>query len=320
MSSATETLIEYLREAEATEQESLSLLEGHVRGAPPGPYRSAVRRHLDETRRHAHQVGERLTDLGASRNPFSAAVNLGEAVVGRALGLALAPVNLLAGRTSPDQLLRDAQDEIAAEAREVAVYVALERLAEAAGDQATASLARTIRGDEERQLRTLRELLEGLADRVARRRLGGAPPEATPVAAEQPAEEERTAPDAATSAPTNGGPVHTERETPYRDRAERLREARRQAAPSPEGPTRAEAARVREREREAEQDDVVETEGAAAPGANLRVEAPWEGYDSMKAGDIVARLRESDPATRAMVRLYEQSKKGRKSILAATEA
>jgi hypothetical protein len=68
----------------------------------------------------------------------------------------------------------------------------------------------------------------------------------------------------------------------------------------------------------ADNERVVETEGAAAPGAQLRVEAPWDGYDAMKAGEIVARVRSADPAARAVVRLYEQTHKKRKSILDAT--
>jgi ferritin-like metal-binding protein YciE len=309
MSSATETLIDHLREAQASEQASLSLLEGHLRGAPPGPYRTAVRRHLDETRRHAQQVGERLTDLGAGTSPVGAAITLGEAVVGRFVGLALAPLHVLSGRTKPDELLRDAEDEIAAEAREVATYTALERIADHAGDSATASLARTIRADEERHLDELRRMLPGMADRVARERMGAAPlrEERTPT-------ERRPPPAPATSAPTNGGPVHTERETPYAERAERRRAARREAPKVADGPSTAEAARARARET----DEVVETEGAAAPGAQIRVDAPWDGYDRMKAGDIVARLRSADEATRAMVRLYEQATKGRKSVLEAT--
>ncbi|HEV3000072.1 MAG TPA: hypothetical protein VGW75_04965 [Solirubrobacteraceae bacterium] len=64
---------------------------------------------------------------------------------------------------------------------------------------------------------------------------------------------------------------------------------------------------------------VVETEGAADPGATLRVDAPWDGYDKLRAPEIVARVRESDDATKAVVRLYEQTHKKRKSVLAATE-
>lgn len=309
MSSATETIIFYLRDAEAQEQATLSLLEGHLRGAPPGPYRSAARRHLDETRRHAHQVAERLIDLGATRGPVGTLITLGEAIAGRLLGLALAPLDLFVTRTPADRMLRDAEDAIAAEAREVALYEALERLAQDAGDQATVSLARAIRADEERYLAELRELLPSLADRVARSR----------GLAQRPAEREQ-APEprrerARPSGATNGGPVHTERETPYHDRAERLREVRRETPRTPEGPTPAQAARLRARE----EDDLVESEGAGAAGPEIHVGEPWDGYGSMKAGEVVRRLKDADDATRAMVRLYEQQTKKRKSILAATE-
>jgi hypothetical protein len=57
---------------------------------------------------------------------------------------------------------------------------------------------------------------------------------------------------------------------------------------------------------------------AADVGAEVRVDAPWEGYDRMRAADIVARLKSADDATRAVVRLYEQQGKARSSVLAAT--
>ena len=314
MSSATETIIFYLRDAEAQEQASLSLLEGQLRGAPPGRYRSAARRHLDETRRHAHQVAERLIDLGATRGPVGTIVTLGEAIAGRLIGLALAPLDLFVTRSPADKLLRDAEDAIASEAREVALYEALERLAQEAGDQATVSLARAIREDEQRYLDELRELLPSLADRVARERIGVS---GRPETAAEPSREgaRPVAEPSRAAGQTNGGPVHTERETPHRDRAERLREGRRAAPRTPEGPTPGQAARVRARE----EDDLVETEGAGQPGPEIHVAEPWDGYGSMKAGDVVRRLKESDDATRAMVRLYEQQTKKRKSILAATE-
>ena len=68
-----------------------------------------------------------------------------------------------------------------------------------------------------------------------------------------------------------------------------------------------------------EPDELVETEGAASPSASLRVDAPWDGYEKLNATEIAARVRESDPATKAVVRLYEQTHKKRKSVLAATE-
>lgn len=53
-------------------------------------------------------------------------------------------------------------------------------------------------------------------------------------------------------------------------------------------------------------------------GAEVHVDAPWEGYDRMRAADIVTRLKGADEATRAVVRLYEQHGKARSSVLAAT--
>src|SRR3954463_949581 len=99
MSSATETIIDYLRDAQSQEQASLSMLQGHLRGAPPGPYRSAARRHIDETRRHAHQVGERLADAAAPRGSRGTLVSLGESLAGRVIGLATGPLNLFVSRT-----------------------------------------------------------------------------------------------------------------------------------------------------------------------------------------------------------------------------
>jgi len=53
-------------------------------------------------------------------------------------------------------------------------------------------------------------------------------------------------------------------------------------------------------------------------GAELHVDAPWDGYDRMRAADIVDRLKVADEATRAVVRLYEAQGKARSSVLAAT--
>jgi hypothetical protein len=52
-------------------------------------------------------------------------------------------------------------------------------------------------------------------------------------------------------------------------------------------------------------------------GAAIHVEAPWEGYDQMKAAEVVSRLRSANDATRAVARLYERQGKARASVLAA---
>jgi hypothetical protein len=75
-------------------------------------------------------------------------------------------------------------------------------------------------------------------------------------------------------------------------------------------PTPGEAARVREQRREAETT-------ADSPGAEIHVEEPWQGYASMNAPEIIDRLAVSDAAVKAVVLLYEQRHKARKTVLRA---
>jgi hypothetical protein len=46
---------------------------------------------------------------------------------------------------------------------------------------------------------------------------------------------------------------------------------------------------------------------------------PFPGYDALRAPEIVASLQDADESTRAVVRLYEQANKQRRTILEATE-
>jgi hypothetical protein len=69
-------------------------------------------------------------------------------------------------------------------------------------------------------------------------------------------------------------------------------------------------------DREAE---IVDSSGPARDvGASIVVDPPWEAYDALPAGAIVARLRGADAATKAVVRLYEQSHRARATVLRAT--
>jgi hypothetical protein len=85
--------------------------------------------------------------------------------------------------------------------------------------------------------------------------------------------------------------------------------------------TKGEVGRIREQEREDEanaDERAAASAGSAAPGPTLRVDAPWEGYDKMRAPDIVTRLSAADDTVKAIVRLYEGTHKNRRSILDAT--
>jgi hypothetical protein len=69
-------------------------------------------------------------------------------------------------------------------------------------------------------------------------------------------------------------------------------------------------------------DEVVESFGPADDvgdvGGTITVEEPWAGYASQPASAIVARLRKADPATKAVVALYERGHKKRATVLKAT--
>jgi hypothetical protein len=53
--------------------------------------------------------------------------------------------------------------------------------------------------------------------------------------------------------------------------------------------------------------------------ASVRVQAPWEGYDRMKAADVADRLAGANAAQLAAVRLYETRTKDRRTVLEAVE-
>lgn len=76
-------------------------------------------------------------------------------------------------------------------------------------------------------------------------------------------------------------------------------------------PTRGEVNRRRLEEREAEDSPV---------GAEIRVDAPWEGYDAMTARQVLDRLVGADEATLGVVRLYESATRNRATILRETES
>ncbi|GAC1326127.1 MAG: hypothetical protein NVSMB25_25260 [Thermoleophilaceae bacterium] len=112
-----------------------------------------------------------------------------------------------------------------------------------------------------------------------------------------------------------------ERERP-RERTGALLEA---AGESPDWTSAAEPARrfVAAREQRADEHRLVETStdpGAeSSVGAQVEVERPWEGYDSMRVADVLARLDDAGPATVGVVELYERRHKARKQVLSATE-
>jgi hypothetical protein len=65
--------------------------------------------------------------------------------------------------------------------------------------------------------------------------------------------------------------------------------------------------------------EVAEPGAEDGAGAEVRVDPPWDGYDSMTAADVRDRLVAADAEIAAAVTLYESAGKGRVSVIRAAE-
>src|SRR4051794_9292043 len=159
MSQSTQKVLQYLNEAHASELALVRVLQSQIAMTPRGSYRTAVERHLEETRDHAERVERRIAELGQGGNPVTAVVGAVESALGQVLALGKTPFDLLRGTGGEEKVLKNARDACATEALEIATYTSLERLAKDVGDEQTAKLAASIRADEEKMLaRILREI------------------------------------------------------------------------------------------------------------------------------------------------------------------
>src|SRR4051812_22983622 len=327
-------VVQYLNEAHATEQALIRVLQSQIAMTPRGAYRTALERHLSETRDHAERVGRRLQELGQGGNPLQVVFGAVQGAVGQALALGKTPLDLLRGSGGEEKVLKNAKDASATEALEIATYTALERLANAVGDEETARLAASIRADEEKMLqRVLREIPK-LTDAVVRADVKGNP--SYDVAKTGAADAARDAGKAA------GG---TARAT--RTRAKRTaREARKvpgvaRAEGELKGAVASEgdlaiarydtltADEIIGRLGELSQIDLAKVDAYERKNQDrstilsridtLRGNEPWPGYDELTASEVEAVLSEGDDDRAKQVRAYERSHKNRAGVLRAAE-
>jgi ferritin-like metal-binding protein YciE len=172
MTTTQDKLAHYLQDARAMEHALIRTLQAHIAMAPRGTYRDALERHLHETRSHADRIGRRLADLGRAQSMVETGYGIAQRLAAELLALSKAPIDMMRGASRQEKLLRNARDEAASEAFEIAAYDALEQLARRAGDDLTARLAADHRADEERMLETLRGEIPRLADAVVDAEVG----------------------------------------------------------------------------------------------------------------------------------------------------
>ncbi len=275
---AQQKILQYLNEAHATEHALVRTLQAHIAVTPRGSYRSGLERHLGETKSQAERLERRMSELGVQRNIIQMGLGLVESIVGQALAISKTPVDLVRGFSGEEKLLKNAKDECATEALEIATYDALERLAQSVGDDETAKLAADIRGEEERMLANLRREIPKLVDAVVRAELEG-----------DPSYDPST-----TGAADLARAVDNEVRTTAKKASGRAKQSARQARKVP-GVAQAEG----------------EVKGAVADEGDL----PIASYDSLNASDITSRLSDLSQIDLAKIDAYERKNRNRKSVL-----
>ena len=158
-------VIKYLDEAHAVETALVSNLTAHIAMTTDDPYQRILERHLDETKAQVSNIDKRRSELGSDggRGVLSATLGVARDAVGQFLVLSKGPIDLVRTIDQRERMLKNARDECATEAIEIAVYDALEAASNAAGDTKTAKLAVAHRKQEERMLADLREQIGRLA-------------------------------------------------------------------------------------------------------------------------------------------------------------
>jgi ferritin-like metal-binding protein YciE len=334
MNPAQQKVVQYLNEAQASEQALVRLLQSQIAMTPRGSYRSGLETHLNETRDHAARVGRRLEELGEGPNPFMAVVGLTESLIGQALAFGKTPFDLLRGSGGEEKVLKNAKEACATEALEIATYTAVERLARSVGDDQTAALAGSILADEERMLqRVLREIPK-LTDAVVRADVNGKPSyDVTTTGAADTLREagEATKKAARTTTAATKRTARQARKFPGVAQGEGqikgalaaegdLAIARYDALTADEitgklsGLSQIDLAKIDSYERKNQNRSTVLSRITA-----LRGNEPWAGYDELTAAEVQAVLSEGDEERANQVYSYERAHKNRAGVLKAAQ-
>jgi Domain of unknown function (DUF892) len=263
-----------------------------------------------------------------------AVAGLAGTVVGQALAFGKTPFDLLCGSGGEEKVLKNAKDDCATEALEIATYTAIERLARSVGDDETAELAASIRAAEEKMLeRVLREIPK-LTEAVVRADVKGKPSYdvTTTGAADTAREVGQGAKDAArnsTAATKRSarqarkvpGVAHAEGQIKGAVASEGdLAIARYDTLTAEEiagrlsGLSQIDLAKIDAYER-------THQNRATVLGriSSLRGDEPWAGYDELTAAEVQAVLSEGDDDRAERVRSYERAHKNRAGVLKAAE-
>ena len=294
-------LLQHLDEAHATEQALVTNLRAHIAMTPRGSYRESLERHLEETQQQERALARRIREIGRDRSILHAAYGVFTTAVGQAVVLTKGPFDLLRGGASGEEkLLKNARDEVAGEALEIAAYDAIEALATALGDEPTAKLAARHRRQEERMLAELRAHIPHLAHALVQARAGGRPSftwETTGAAeAVRPARRKAAKTAKTAEPPTSGYESLTASEV---------------VSKLPDFTQEQLKAVIAYERKHRKRATVIER------AQSLRESEPFDGYDELTAREIAQRLPDAGEPVAQRVRDYEGHHQRRVEVLEA---
>jgi ferritin-like metal-binding protein YciE len=146
-------LIKHIDETLAMEQNVLRMLDGMISTTEDEEIRSELRHHKLETEEHASRLERRLEANDASPSTVREAAGIMNALMKGVVDMARS-----------EKAGRNARDGYATEHLEIASYQLLERVAQAAGDEETAEVARQNRKDEEAMAKKIEANWDKFAD------------------------------------------------------------------------------------------------------------------------------------------------------------
>jgi ferritin-like metal-binding protein YciE len=327
-------IVQYLNEAHGSELALVRQLQAQIAMTPRGRYRNALETHLDQTRRHAERLEDRLRALDEGDNPLQVGLGVVQTVLGQVVALGKTPLDMVRGSGGEEKVLKNAKDSCAAEALEIATYTALAQLARTTGDTETERLAKSIMGDEQKMLDRLLKEIPRLTDAVAKaefdgkgsydvtdtgaadavREAGGAAKRTARKStgqAKRTARQARKVPGVARAEGTVKGAAASESDLAIPNyhslSAEEVQDKLAELS-------QVELAKVNAYERKNQNRSTVTSRIDSLQG-----DEPWPGYDELAVEEVRSALSEGDDTRNKAVRSYERKHKNRAGVLQATE-
>jgi ferritin-like metal-binding protein YciE len=146
-------LVDHVQDAHAMEQTVSTMLDSMIATTDDPEITEMLRQHKRQTHEHERRLRERLDAMGAGASTAKSVGGLGAAL--------LKGVGDVARTNKPS---KNARDGYMSEHMEIATYELLERLANWAGDEKTAEVARQNRSDEEAMAKKIESNWERFLD------------------------------------------------------------------------------------------------------------------------------------------------------------